>query len=178
MSIRVDLNHRTRYQYDKPVSIGPQVIRLRPAPHCRTPILSYSLIVTPPEHVLNWQLDLHNNHLARVLFPDKTNELIVDVHLVAELSPSNPFDFFLEPRIENYPFKYAPDLAKDLEPYLSVDPAGPLLKAFLEKLSSDKRDTKSTIGFLVGLNRKVRDEIAYVARLDPGIQTCEQTLDK
>jgi len=175
MSIQVALNHWTRYRYDKAVSVGPQVIRLRPAPHCRTPILSYSLHVTPGGHFLNWQLDAHNNYQARVLFPDKTNEFVVEVDLFAELTPFNPFDFFLEPGVENYPFGYALDLAKDLEPYLSVEPAGPLLQAFLRKLSRERR---GTIGFLVDLNRRVRDEIKYVTRLDPGVQTCEQTIEK
>jgi len=175
MSIQVALNHWTRYRYDKAVAVGPQVIRLRPAPHCRTPILSYSLHVTPAGHCLNWQLDLHNNHLARVLFPNKTNEFVVEVDLFAELIPFNPFDFFLEPGVENYPFEYAPDLAKDLEPYRSVEPAGTLLQAFLRKLSCERR---GTISFLVDLNRMVRDEIEYVTRLDPGVQTCEQTIEK
>src|SRR6202043_851686 len=175
MSIQVALNHWTRYRYEKAVSVGPQVIRLRPAPHCRTPILSYSLIVTPDGHLLKWQFDLHNNHLARVLFPEKTNEFVAEVDLVAELSPFNPFDFFLEPGGEDYPFEYAPELAKDPEPYRSVEPAGPLLQTFLGK---PPRETRATIGFLVDLNRRVRNEIEYVTRLDPGVQTCEQTLEK
>ena len=144
MGIQVALNHRTEYRYDKAVTLGPQVIRLRPAPHCRTPILSYSLNVTPAEHLLNWQLDVHHNHMARVFFQNKANEFVVEVNLVAELSPFNPFDFFLEPGVEDYPFEYAPELAKDLEPYRSVDPAGPLLQAFLGKLS---RETQGTISF-------------------------------
>src|ERR1700733_14915733 len=175
MGIQVALNHWTRYRYDKAVSVGPQVIRLRPAPHCRTPILSYSLRVTPAGHLLNWQLDLHNNHVARLLLADKTNEFLVEVDLVAELSPSNPFDFFLEPGVEDYPFKYAAELTKDLEPYLSVDRDAPRLQTFLGKLS---RETRGTISFLVDLNRMVRNEIDYVTRLDPGVQTCEQTLEK
>jgi uncharacterized protein (DUF2126 family)/transglutaminase-like putative cysteine protease len=175
MSIQVSLNHWTRYRYDKAVSVGPQVIRLRPAPHCLTPIVSYTLSVTPARHLLHWQLDPYNNHLARLLFPDKTNEFVVEVDLVAELSPFNPFNFFLEPGVENYPFEYVPELAKDLEPYRRVDPAGPLLQDFLGKLS---RETQGTISFLVGLNRRVRNEIDYVMRLDPGVQTCEQTLER
>src|ERR1700690_741035 len=175
MSVQVALSHRTQYRYDKAVSVGPQVIRLRPAPHCRTPILSYSLSVTPARHLLNWQLDAHNNHLARLLFREKTNEFAVEVCLVAELSPFNPFDFFLEPGVADYPFEYAPELAKDLEPYRSVEPVGPLLQAFLEKLP---RETRGTISFLVDLNRGVRNEIEYVTRLDPGVQTCERTLEK
>jgi uncharacterized protein (DUF2126 family) len=175
MRIRVALNHRTQYRYDKAVFLGPQVIQLRPAPHCRTPILSYSLSITPAHHLLNWQLDPHHNHLARLLFPDRTNEFVVEVDLVAELSPLNPFDFFLEPGVEDYPFEYAPELAKDLEPYRSADPAGPLLQAFLQGISGEKR---GTVGFLVDLNRRVRDEIGYVTRLEPGVQTSEQTLEK
>ncbi|MCU1252005.1 MAG: hypothetical protein JWQ49_5034, partial [Edaphobacter sp.] len=174
MRIQVALNHRTQYRYDKAVFLGPQVIQLRPAPHCRTPILSYSLSVTPADHLLNWQLDPHHNHLARLLFPDKTNDFVVDVDLVAELFPFNPFDFFLEPGVEVYPFEYSPELAKDLESYRSVDPAGPLLQVFLETLSGEKC---GTVAFLVDLNRRVREEIGYVTRLDPGVQTCEQTLE-
>jgi uncharacterized protein (DUF2126 family) len=174
MRIQVALNHRTQYRYDKAVLLGPQIIQLRPAPHCRTPILSYSLSVSPVDHLLNWQLDPHQNHLARLLFPNKTNDFVVEVDLVAELSPFNPFDFFLEPGVEDYPFEYSPELARDLKPYRSVDPAGPLLQAFLQKLSSEKC---GTVAFLVDLNRRVRDEIDYVMRLDPGVQTCEQTLE-
>ena len=175
MRIKVALNHRTQYRYEPAIAVGPQVVRLRPAPHCRTPILAYSLCVTPAGHILNWQLDLHNNHVARLLFTEKTDKFVVEVSLVAELSPYNPFDFFLEPGVENYPFKYAPELAKDLGPYLSVDPAGPRLQAFLGKLS---RETRGTISVLVDLNRRVRNEIDYVTRLDPGIQTCDETLEK
>src|ERR1700684_3843147 len=104
MGIQVALNHRTEYRYEKAISLGPQVIQLRPAFHCRTPILSYSLDVTPAEHILSWQLDPHSNRLARLLFSGKTNELQVEVNLVADLTPFNPFDFFLEPGVEEYPF--------------------------------------------------------------------------
>jgi len=175
MSLRVALHHRTDYCYDKAVSLGPQVVQLRPAPHTRTPILSYSLNVTPARHILNWQLDPYNNHLARLLFSDKTNELVVEVDLVAELTPFNPFGFFLEPGVQDYPFEYAPTLAEDLKPYRSGEPAGPLLEDFLKRFSSEKR---GTISFLVDLNQRMRQEIDYVARLDAGVQTCEQTLQK
>ena len=174
MSIQVALNHRTQYLYEKAVTIGPQIVRLRPAPHCRTPILSYSLSVIPTRHFLNWQFDVHNNYLVRLIFPDKANEFTVEVELIAELAPFNPFDFFLEPEIETFPFEYALALATDLEPYRLIEPGGPLLQAFVGKLSRERR---GTIGFLVDLNRTVRDEIDYVTRLDPGVQTCEQTLE-
>jgi len=175
MGIQVALNHRTLYRYDKAISLGPQVIQLRPALHCRTPILSYSLDVTPSEHILNWQLDPHNNRLARLLFSGKTNEFRVEVNLVADLSPYNPFAFFLEPGVEEYPFAYAPGLAKDLEPYRSVDLLGPLLHTLLESFVGRN---SGTISLLLDLNRKVRDEIGYVTRLEPGVQTCEETLEK
>ena len=175
MGIQVALNHRTLYRYEKAISLGPQVIQLRPALHCRTPILSYSLDVTPSEHVLNWQLDPHNNRQARLLFSGKTNEFLVDVNLVADLTPYNPFAFFLEPGVEEYPFAYTPLLAKDLEPYRYVDRAGPRLLAFLESFRGRKSGTMS---LLLDLNRKVRDEIGYVTRLEPGVQTCEETFEK
>jgi uncharacterized protein (DUF2126 family) len=175
MGIQVALNHRTSYRYEKAISLGPQVIQLRPALHCRTPILSYSLEVAPSQHRLNWQLDPHNNRLARLLFTEKASEFLVEVNLVAELTPFNPFEFFLEPGVEEYPFAYEPGLAKDLEPYRRVDPAGPLLQSFLESLAGKR---SGTISLLLDLNRKVRDEIGYVTRLEPGIQTCEETLQK
>src|SRR5664279_778119 len=140
MGIQIALNHRTQYRYDKPVFLGPQVIQLRPAPHCRTPILSYSLKVTPTEHILNWQMDPHYNYLARLLFQNKTKEFVVEVDLAVELSSVNPFDFFLEPGFEDYPFQYSPELAKDLEPYRSVEEAGPLLQTCLLYTSPSPRD--------------------------------------
>jgi uncharacterized protein (DUF2126 family)/transglutaminase-like putative cysteine protease len=175
MGIQVALHHRTSYRYERAISLGPQVIQLRPALHCRTPILSYALEVTPSNHILNWQLDPHNNRLARIIFQEKTSEFAVDVNFVADLSPINPFDFFLEPGIDEFPFAYAPDLAKDLEPHLRSDPPGPLLRAFLESFAGRK---SGTISLLLDLNRRVRDEVGYVTRLDPGVQTCEETLEK
>ena len=118
MAIHVALHHKTHYRYDRPVALSPQIIRLRPAPHCRTSILSYSLTIAPQNHFVNWQQDPHSNYLARVLFPDKTDSLTVAVDLVAEMSVFNPFDFFLEPSAERIPFEYEPWLAKDLAPFL------------------------------------------------------------
>lgn len=175
MGTKVALKHRTQYRYDKAVSLGPQIVQLRPAPHCRTPILNYSLTLVPAQHRLSWQLDLHSNYLARLVFQEKTREFVVEVALTAELSPVNPFDFLLEPGCEEHPFAYAPDSAKELAPFLAVDPAGPLLTRFLGGLSGGRHGTLALLG---DLNRKVRDEIGYVTRLDPGIQTCEQTLQR
>jgi uncharacterized protein (DUF2126 family)/transglutaminase-like putative cysteine protease len=175
MSLQIALNHRTQYRYSKAVSLGPQIIQLRPSAHCRTPILSYSLRVTPAEHLINWQFDPHHNHLARILFPHKTDMLAVEVDLVAELSSFNPFDFLLEPSVENFPFEYERELAKGLEPWQSTEPAGPLLRAFIESVPQERR---GTTGFLVDLNQKVRDKVGYVTRLDPGVQTAEETLEK
>src|SRR5882762_11404287 len=135
MGLQVALNHRTEYRYDRAISLGPQVIQLRPVPHCKTPILSYSLDVRPSEHLLNWQLDVHYNHLARVIFQRKTSEFAVEVNLVADLSPVNPFDFYLEPGVAEYPFAYAPELTGDLQPYRVPDAPGPLVRAFLSSFT-------------------------------------------
>src|SRR5438270_9269631 len=106
MAIHVALNHKTQYRYDRPVALGPQIVRLRPAPHCRTRILSYSLRVIPEKHFINWQQDPQSNFLARLVFADVTPELLIEVDLVAEMAVYNPFDFFLDPSVERFPFEY------------------------------------------------------------------------
>ncbi len=174
MAIDVALRHRTAYRYDQLVQLGPQVIRLRPAPHCRTRVLSYSLRVKPEPHFLNWQQDPQGNHLARLVFPERTREFAIDVDLVAEMAVFNPFDFFLEPEAETFPFTYADWLAKDLASYIVPLPAGPRLA---EWLAAVPREEMRTVDFLVGLNSRLQQDIRYLVRLEPGIQTCEQTLE-
>ncbi|HUC62977.1 MAG TPA: transglutaminase family protein [Alphaproteobacteria bacterium] len=173
MAIQVALNHKTYYRYDRLVSLGPQIVRLRPAPHCRTPILSYSLKVEPKQHFLNWQQDPQSNYLARFVFPEKTREFLIEVDLVAEMAIINPFDFFLEKGAETFPFAYEASLAHELKPYLECEPVGPRLEKFLAGI--DRRET-TTIDFLVALNRAVQEQVGYVIRMEPGIQSCEETL--
>ena len=173
MAIRVALNHRTNYHYDRVVSLSPQIVRLRPAPHCRTPIISYSLTVQPEPHFLNWQQDPHSNYLARVVFPEKVQGLRVEVDLVAELTVINPFDFFLEPQAEYYPLTYEPWLAKDLAPYLEAEAAGPRLQAWVQQV---QRQSMRAVDFIVQLNQQLHHDIRYVIRMEPGVQTCEDTL--
>ena len=173
MSIHVALNHITHYRYDRRVALSPQVVRLRPAPHCRTPILSYSLTIEPAGHFVNWQQDPFANHLARLVFPEPTTEFKVTVDLVAEMAVYNPFDFFLEPEAENYPFDYAPELKHDLAPYLVKGEATPKFQAFVDSLP---RKEQRTIDFLVGLNQRLQHDIGYLIRMEPGVQTPEVTL--
>ena len=173
MGIKVALNHRTEYRYDRPVMLGPQIVRLRPAPHCRMPILDYSLHIEPFDHSIHWQQDPNGNHLARLVFPGKVETFVIAVELLTEMSPINPFDFFIEPGAEDFPFEYRPELSADLVRYLTVEPVGPLLAAFLQSIPRHKTPTAS---FVVDLNRRVRERVDYVARLEPGLQSCEQTL--
>lgn len=173
MAIQVALTHRTTYHYDRLVNLGPQIIRLRPAPHCRTPILSYSLKVKPKTHFLNWQQDPQSNYLARFVFPEKTKEFVVEVDLVAEMAIINPFDFFLEKSAELFPFRYEPALEHELKPYLEKEVAGPLLQQLLDGIDLTPR---ATIDFLININRQLQERIGYVIRLEPGIQPCETTL--
>ena len=173
MTIIAALRHVTRYSYDRPVTLGPQVVRLRPAPHCRTRIPSYSLKITPAEHFINWQQDPNGNWLARLVFPERTAEFAVEVDLTAEMSVINPFDFFVEPSAKAMPFAYDPDLAVDLAPYLEPSESGPLLDAFVAGLAPS---AESSIDFLVELNARLQREIRYVIRMEPGVQTPDETL--
>src|SRR6201981_4096590 len=173
MSILASLHHLTRYRYDRPVRAAPQVIRLRPAPHCRTRVESYSLKVTPTQHFVNWQQDPNGNWLARFVFPEKTREFTITVDLIADMAVINPFDFFVEPFAETFPFAYPAEFAEELAPYLDAEPAGARLSAFL---ASIPRECKSTVDFLVGLNQRLQHEIHYLVRMETGVQTPEQTL--
>ena len=173
MAIHAALSHVTHYRYDRPVSLSPHAVRLRPAPHCRTAIHSYRLRVVPEKHFINWQQDPHGNYLARLVFPEKTTELSIEVDLVAEMAVYNPFDFFLEPAAEALPFEYEGWLKKELAPYLAAAPPGPQFQALLDTIDPAGR---RTVDFLVELNRRLSEEIRYIIRLEPGVQTPEDTL--
>ena len=173
MPIRIALNHVTQYNYDRLVTIGPQIIRLRPAPHCRTPILSYSLKVEPIDYFINWQQDPHGNYLARLVFTKPARALRVEVDLVADMTVINPFDFFVEPSAEFYPFTYESWLSKELLPFLEKSPLDQHGQKFLKEVP---RDRLKTTDFLVMLNQIVQHKIKYQIRLEPGVQTPEETL--
>ena len=175
MTIRVAINHKTSYLYDKPVTLGPHVFRLRPAVHSRTPIESYSLKISPEKHFINWQQDPFGNHLARVVFPEKASELSIEIDIVADMTVINPFDFFVEEYAEHYPFEYEGSLAKDLAPYLETTEDGPLLEAWIGQIDRSKR---SIVEFLVGLNNSLYKSLDYTIRLESGVQSCEETLSR
>jgi uncharacterized protein (DUF2126 family)/transglutaminase-like putative cysteine protease len=173
MSLHVALTHRTSYRYEHPVTLGPQTIRLRPAPHARTPVLAYGLTVTPTPHFLNWQQDPQGNFLARVVFPERVTRFSVTVDLVADMATINPFDFFLEPEAESFPFAYDPVLEHELAPFRRLDPPGPLLSALLAEVP---READRTVDFLVALNRRIQERISYIVRMEPGVWSPERTL--
>ncbi|PLQ01967.1 transglutaminase family protein [Cupriavidus pauculus] len=174
MVTHVALSHVTHYRYDRPVQLSPQVVRLRPAPHCRTPILAYSLRIEPVQHFVNWQQDPFSNYLARLVIPEKTTEFRVTVDLIAEMAVYNPFDFFLEPSAEKIPFAYDAGLAHDLAPYLAKDPLTPRLSTFVDSID---RAPRATLDFLVDLNQRLQREIRYLIRMEPGVQSPETTLE-
>ncbi len=175
MSIHVALHHRTSYRYDRPVGHGAHVVRLRPAPHCRSRILAYSLKVNPAGHFLNWQQDPQSNYLARLVFPEKTDHLDIEVDLIAEMSVQNPFDFFLEPHAEEFPFDYGADLATELAPFLVLGKPGPLLA---DRIARYRTRKARTVDLLVEINAALQQATEYRIRLEPGVQTPEETLDK
>ena len=173
MSIRVALRHQTRYAYARAAQLGPQTIRLRPAPHTRTPLHRYSLAIEPADHFLNWQQDAFGNHLARVVFPGKTDHFSVTVDLVADLAAYSPFDYFLDEEAQEWPFAYEPSTRVDLDPYLQCNAGGPALDAFVNRLDRHPRETNH---FLVETNRALEAAVDYVIRMEPGVQTPDETL--
>ena len=175
MSLKVVISHRTAYKYDRNISLSPHIIRLRPAPHSRTPIEAYSLKIKPEGHFLNWQQDPFGNYMARLVFPEKTKEFSIDVEIIADLITLNPFDFFVEESATNYPFEYKKDLKKELKPYLKINEDGKLLKEFVKSI--DKSE-KPIIDFLVEVNQKINQYVNYTVRLETGVQTCKTTLEK
>ncbi|MDX2264040.1 MAG: transglutaminase family protein [Hyphomicrobiales bacterium] len=173
MTLHVALTHRTSYSYDRLTALGPQVVRLRPAPHSRTPILSYSLDITPKTHFINWQQDPFGNYLARLVFPEKTDTFEVVVDLVADMAVINPFNFFIEEKARDWPFEYGAALKEELTPYLKADAPGPLLDDYLAGL---RLNQTTTIDYVVELNRQLQSDIGYLIRMEPGVQTPEETL--
>lgn len=176
MSIKASIYHLTHYMYDKPVRLGPQIIRLKPAAHSRTRVLSHSLKVTPENHFVNLQQDPYGNYLARFVFPDPVTEFKIEVDLIADMTVYNPFDFFVEEEATKWPFDYPENLAEDLSIYRKPEPTGPLLTKFLETI--DKSPEQPTVDMVVGLNARLQREIGYIVRMEPGVQTPEETLER
>ncbi|MFM2280047.1 MAG: hypothetical protein RLZZ444_2278, partial [Pseudomonadota bacterium] len=172
-SIKASIYHLTHYKYDKPVILGPQIIRLKPASHSRTKVLSHSLRISPSPHFVNLQQDPYGNYLARYVFPEPVSEFKIEVDLVADMTVYNPFDFFVEESAEFWPFDYPEELAEDLSIYRKPETPGPLLAAFLKTIDREK---KKTVDMVVELNARLQGEIGYVIRLEPGVQTPEETL--
>ncbi|MDA0785405.1 MAG: transglutaminase family protein, partial [Proteobacteria bacterium] len=173
MSIQVALNHVTQYEYSRPITLGMQTIRLRPAPHARSQVESYSLKITPEDHFINWQQDPFGNFLTRVVFPEKVRSFRIEVDLLTEIRVFNPFDFFLEEYAENFPFSYEPALKEELAPYLELKENGPALKKWLKGVD---RAERGMIDFLFDINQKLNQTLGYTIRMEPGIQSCEETL--
>ena len=174
MAIHVALTHRTHYRFSQPVGLGPHIVRLRPAPHCRTPILAYSLRIAPEPHFINWQQDPFGNFLARIVVPNETREFSATVDLVADMAVINPFDFFIEDAAANWPFAYEPGLANELTPYLEPLPGTPLLDTYVKQIGG----ATTTLDFITGLNRRLSQDIAYRVRMEPGVQSPEATLQQ
>ncbi len=175
MSIRVAIKHKTLYNYDRTVWFSPHIFRLKPAPHCRTPIETYSLKIVPENHIIHWQQDPFGNYQARGLFQESADALSLEVDLIARMTVINPFDFFLEESAQFYPFFYDTQLRKELMLYLEIGESSQLLTEWLTRIDRTKQNL---IEFLVGINRQLSKEINYTIRMEPGVQSCDETLEQ
>ena len=179
MTIKVALHHRTHYAFDRPVGLSPHEVRLRPAAHCRTPIESYSIKVKPAKHFINWQQDPYGNWVARLVFPEKARELEITVDLVADMTVINPFDFFVDPAAEQFPFLYSNENRRELAPYLELVPETPRLMAWVHKARTRFLGKPiTTIDLLIAVNHMVREDVDYLVRMEPGIQAPDETLER
>jgi uncharacterized protein (DUF2126 family)/transglutaminase-like putative cysteine protease len=179
MGIQVSLHHKTSYSYDRPVRLTPQVVRLRPAPHCRTPIRAYSLKVRPAGHFINWQQDPFGNYQARLVFPEEVRQFEVEVDLIAEMTAINPFDFFVEESASKYPFKYDDALGAELAPYLQLSSGGPRLDAFVSGIQQDiAKKGRRTLDVIIDANQRVQKTLKYDIRMEPGVFAPEETLSR
>ena len=169
MAIKASIYHLTHYKYDNPVRLGPQIIRLKPASHSRTRVISHSLKVSPSNHFVNLQQDPYGNYLARFVFPEPATEFKIEVDLVADMTVYNPFDFFVEEEATKWPFDYPQELRDDLSIYMKPEPTGPLLAAFMATV--DRTPGQQTVDMVVGLNARLQQEIGYVIRMEPGAET-------
>ncbi len=176
MSIRVAIRHYTKYDYDRSIEVSPQVIRLRPAPHSRTQVKGYSLKINPSNHFINWQQDPFGNYMARVVFPEKIKYFEIDVEVIADMVVINPFDFFIEEYAEKFPFKYDTLLKRQLSPYLEIKEKDELLLGLVEKAKKLRKKKMNTVDYLVAINQLVNGMLKYNVRMEPGVQSCEQTL--
>ncbi len=175
MAITASIRHLTHYKYDRPVRLSPQIIRLRPAPHSRTRVISHSLKVGTEGHFVNHQQDIYGNWLARFVFPEPVTEFRIEVDLVADMTVYNPFDFFLEDVAKDWPFTYPEEIAGDLAVYRKTEEFGPKFQTYLKGIP---RKTMGTVDFLVEVNAKLEQHIDYLIRMEPGVQTPEETLEK
>jgi transglutaminase-like putative cysteine protease len=173
MPVIAKLHHITRYTYAKPVRLGPHILRLRPAPHCRQPILDYQLKIEPDNHRLTWYQDPHSNWLARAIFFDASDTLTIRVTCTLDMAAINPFDFLIDDEATLYPFRYSDDLTRDLIAYRAHEPCGPRLAAFTAPM---QHQTMSTIDCLVHLNQRIHSAITYIKRKEAGVQNPEETL--
>ncbi len=176
MAIRVGIHHKTVYKFDRLVSLAPHQIRLRPAPHTRTPVHQYSIKVEPEDHFINWQQDPFGNFIGRYVFEKKTRKLSIEVDLVVDMVTINPFDFFVEKYADQFPFEYEPQLQKELAPYFEKREDGPLLREWINQLEGLRTD--HIVYYLVDLNHKLQEHIGYEIRMEPGVQSCEETLER
>lgn len=178
MTPRIAIRHHTLYRYDRLVQLAPQLIRLRPMPDVRNPIYDYRLEITPENHRTNWFRDPFGNHLARVIFPDRTVALTIDVTVVTDMAPVNPFDFFLEDYAQNFPFVYPPELAAALQPYLVTEAMGEQLKQYMAGPQVQGLLEQNTVSFLTGMTERLAGDIDYNVRMEPGVQPPETTLQR
>ena len=173
--IRVALHHKTRLPVRPPVTLSPQVVRLRPAPHSRTPVTGYSLRIEPSQHFINWQQDPQGNFLARARLPGADDGLLARSRSGRRDDGDQPVRLLPRAagRALSVRLRRAAAAGTGAVPGRGARRAA---AAGVPRVDAARADPRPST-FLVDLNRRLQHDIRYVIRMEPGVQTSEETLE-
>lgn len=121
--MRIDIRHRTEYQFDAPVFLEPHVVRLRPRGDASQRLLSYELTIDPEPTVRAENFDLDGNVVTQAWFDGTTGHLTVETLATVETLVTDPFRFLLDEPARTLPDVYPARLRSQLAAYRKAQEA-------------------------------------------------------
>ena len=133
---QVKIKHLTHYYYDRPITLGPQSIRLNPSRYYPIEINDFSIDINPKPVSLEWFNDIYNNSIASAVFSQSTMELHINVSLSAKLRPLNIINFELPYIYQKYPFFYPSNERKEILTFLGNPEPTLLFEEFVNSIQT------------------------------------------